>query len=159
MINKMSNKKMAFSLIELMVVVAIIGILSSIAIPAYSDYMVRARIAEGMVILDKLKQMSAEYYSSNGSFPNLAQLGIAANSYTTTNISTIAIAPVPAVPPSITTETQITVNFQSTVGAGSNAELHLISNSAGAATAGIISWGCHSSNILQRYLPTSCTNP
>lgn len=159
MINKISNKKMAFSLIELMVVVAIIGILSSIAIPVYSDYMVRARISEGMVILDKLKQMSAEYYSSNGSFPDLAKLGITAGSYTTNNISTVAVASVAPVAPSVTTETQITVTFQSIVGAGAVAELHVISNSASAATAGIISWGCHSSNILQRYLPTSCTNP
>lgn len=58
-----------FTLIELMIVVSIIGILASIALPAYSDYTARAQIAESMTIVSELKQSVSEFYKSRGTFP------------------------------------------------------------------------------------------
>jgi type IV pilus assembly protein PilA len=55
-----------FTLIELMIVVAIIGILAAIAIPAYQDYTVRAKVTEGLNLADSAKTSVAEGFQSNG---------------------------------------------------------------------------------------------
>ena len=58
-----------FTLIELMVVVAIIGILAAIALPAYQDYTVRAQMVEGITMTDAFKPNIAEFYQATGRFP------------------------------------------------------------------------------------------
>jgi type IV pilus assembly protein PilA len=58
-----------FTLIELMIVVAIIGILAAIAIPAYQDYTIRAQVTEGLNLADGVKVAVADYYTQNGNFP------------------------------------------------------------------------------------------
>ena len=58
-----------FTLIELMIVVAIIGILAAIAIPAYQNYTIRAQVTEGLSLADGWKTGIAEFYAQNGAFP------------------------------------------------------------------------------------------
>ena len=58
-----------FTLIELMIVVAIIGILAAIAIPAYQDYTIRAQVTEGMNLAAAVKAEVAEFYAQNGAWP------------------------------------------------------------------------------------------
>ncbi len=70
-------KQKGFTLIELMIVVAIIGILASIAIPAYQDYTIRAQVTESLTITGDMKLSINEYYKDRGSFPvDNAQAGV-----------------------------------------------------------------------------------
>jgi type IV pilus assembly protein PilA len=67
----MKNVQKGFTLIELMIVVAIIGILAAIAIPAYQDYTIRAQVTEGLNLAADLKAAVAEEYASTGAWPAL----------------------------------------------------------------------------------------
>ena len=69
-----------FTLIELMIVIAIIGILAAIAIPAYQNYTIRAQVTEGLTLADGWKTAIAEYYANTGCWPAVANLTGTTNS-------------------------------------------------------------------------------
>lgn len=66
---KMLDAQKGFTLIELMIVVAIIGILAAIAIPAYQDYAIRAKVTEGLALTAPVKIAVATTYAANGTAP------------------------------------------------------------------------------------------
>ncbi len=73
----MKKIQQGFTLIELMIVVAIIGILAAIAIPAYQDYTIRAQVTEGLNLSAALKASVSEEFADSGLWPlTLAALGI-----------------------------------------------------------------------------------
>ena len=73
----MKKVQTGFTLIELMIVIAILGILAAIAIPAYQDYSVRAKVSEAIATVTPAKLSVAEYYSSETTLPeNITQAGV-----------------------------------------------------------------------------------
>ena len=82
----MKQLQKGFTLIELMIVVAIIGILAAVAIPAYQDYIARAQAAEGVELLAGGKTPMAEFFSDKGSFPQAVTsvMGNISGKYTST---------------------------------------------------------------------------
>lgn len=71
----MKQIQKGFTLIELMIVVAIIGILAAVAIPAYQDYTARAQASEAVSLLGGLKTPITEYYQTQGAIPDMSDLG------------------------------------------------------------------------------------
>src|ERR1700754_2379782 len=67
----MKNAQKGFTLIELMIVVAIIAILAAIAIPQYQNYLIRTQVSEGMNLADGAKTAVAEFYNNTGRWPSL----------------------------------------------------------------------------------------
>jgi type IV pilus assembly protein PilA len=134
-----------FTLIELMIVVAIIAILAAIAIPAYQDYLIRAQVTEGMSLASGAKAAVWDYFSNTGSYPgNNASAGLA----TPTSISGEYVSSVDV------TGGRITVAYDGPEAnkalASSVLILSPISNT------GSISWSCTPSTVGGAYLPTSC---
>ena len=143
----MKNMQKGFTLIELMIVVAIIAILAAIAIPAYQDYLVRSQVSEGAVLTDGAKTAISEFYSNTGRFPGSnASAGLATDtSITGKYITSVNVG---------STSGQIVATFNSTA---ANTAIQGSTFILSATTsAGSISWSCTRSNVAQKYLPTSC---
>lgn len=139
-----SKIQQGFTLIELMIVVAIIGILAAIAIPAYQDYTKRARVTEGLSLASAAKTSVTEYYASNNAFPdNNASAGLAAT------ISGASVSDV-----QLSTSGVITITYNGLVDSNNN-QLQLTPT----AGSGAVSWKCAAPNtngVKSNWLPANC---
>ena len=130
-----------FTLIELMIVVAIIGILAAVALPAYSDYTNRAKISELIIAGSACKNSVAEYFESQGTLPaTLADAGCASNPTKHAGALTL------------TATGQITV-ASLVSGATGN---YVLEPSAAPVAGTPIDWICTNSTIASKFLPANC---
>ncbi len=143
----LNSKNEGFTLIELMIVVAIIAILAAIAIPAYQDYLIRSQVSEGSVLADGSKTALAEFYSNTGKFPptNLSA-GLAKS--TSINGQYVSKVDVGA------TAGKIIATFS---GAKANTKIQAKTLIFSAVTnVGSIEWHCKGGTVDAKYVPTSC---
>lgn len=142
----MKNVQKGFTLIELMIVVAIIGILAAVAIPAYQDYTVRAKVSEGLQLASAAKVGVAEYYQSVGTIPTSnTQAGVATStSILGNNVASVAIGGGGNITITYTADTNI---------AGSTMVLDPTFQ------AGSVEWDCRTGgNVSTRFRPADCRN-
>ncbi|MCO6442367.1 MAG: pilin [Nitrococcus mobilis] len=142
----MQKVQQGFTLIELMIVVAIIGILAAIAIPAYQDYTIRAQVSEGLSLADGAKTALAEFYNNTGRYPtNNASAGLAsATSIEGNYVSQVGV-----------NGGVITVTY-SGPSVNSNIKGNTLLLSASASGGGSMAWTCKSSTLASKYVPTNC---
>jgi type IV pilus assembly protein PilA len=139
----MKSIQKGFTLIELMIVVAIIGILAAIAIPAYSDYTERAKVSELVTMASACKGSVTEFYQSEGVFPaNNDEAGC--NATVTDKIQSLAVT-------GGATGT-ITVVSNLTKATGS----YILIGTPVSATDDSVQWACNTSSIEEKFLPANC---
>jgi len=136
-----------FTLIELMIVIAIIGILAAIAIPAYQDYTVRAKVSEGLNLAGAAKLAVSETFDSNGAFVSANQsYGLpAAASISSTYVSSISAV-----------GKQITITYNGAAGGNPPVGGKTIILTANTVVPGAISWDCKTGTVAGKYRPASC---
>ncbi len=136
------HNQQGFTLIELMIVVAIIGILAAIAIPAYQDYTKRAHVTEGLSLADAAKTGVSEFWATNGVLPATnASIGLPKSSSITGNAVTSV---------GVGTNGLITITYNAKV---ENTKTLLLSPTT---ASGAIKWKCKAGSISSKYLPASC---
>lgn len=130
-----------FTLIELMIVVAIVGILAAVAVPAYQDYTIRARVTEGLNLAAAAKLAVSETTISNNALPATQ----AATGYTspaeTANVKSIVIAD---------TTGAITITYTQAAGNGTIIMTPTLQAN------GDVTWLCTGGTLLPKYRPANC---
>lgn len=150
----MKQVQKGFTLIELMIVVAIIGILAAIALPAYQDYTIRSKVTEGMIAASACKTGVSEFIQANGRLPtNSDEAGCA---QTTKYVTSVTVG----------ADAAISVLLRGTGNAavdGTNLILQPTSNAARTAVISntsldILGWSCGTSAAATafKYFPASC---
>jgi len=140
----MRNVQQGFTLIELMIVVAIVGILAAIAIPAYQDYTVRAEVLEGLSLASAAKDLVEDTFTTGGSTA-MASIVSAWTSPSTSLVSSIAIAASTGV---------ITITYNMAAAAMNGQTVTLVPSLVDGQP---ITWQCQvGSSTNDRYVPANC---
>jgi type IV pilus assembly protein PilA len=146
----MKSMQKGFTLIELMIVVAIIAILAAIAIPAYQNYLIRTQVSEGAVLTGGVKTAESEFYSNKGYFPKSNEsAGVSAAS---------------SISGKYVTKVEVSTDGKGLITATFGGQANTAITASGKDTlvlspitsAGSISWTCTQSKVEQKYLPSSC---
>jgi type IV pilus assembly protein PilA len=163
----LKNIQKGFTLIELMIVIAIIGILAAIAIPAYQNYTIRSQVTEGLSLADGWKTSISEYYAQNGSFPTTSNSTGGAGSVAVSGasvgkyVSAIAVSGLGEI---VVTFSGSQVNSKLSGGIlglqpgldGNNDVIWVCGTAATPSNVSVTSTGGTSTSISAAYLPNSC---
>ncbi len=155
----MTKIQKGFTLIELMIVIAILGILLAIAIPAYQDYTVRTRVSEGLNVATatKLSVSETRLNSSTGAWPlNNAEAGVPA-SLATQEVENVQVGPGGV----------ITISYNDIGGRVAQGETIILTPSIVDTIGGAVEWSCNSNKqttmgfgttgtVPQQFVPASC---
>ena len=146
----MKTFQKGFTLIELMIVVAIIAILAAIAIPAYQDYVIRSQVSEGVALADGSKTAVAEFYQNNGRWPGSnISAGVAKDTSIIGNYVTQLDVGTPAAG-----EIQVTYGGPKANKVLSTSTTLILSPTS--AKGGSVAWTCKSTTLASKYLPSAC---
>ena len=149
--------RQGFTLIELMIVVAIIGILAAVALPAYKDYTIRARVSEAILATSQCRTAIAEIYQSAkaGSVIGANNWGCGEGTTTTQYVASIATT--------ANGEVTVTTSAVTSLGGAATKLLHLIPTDAGGTPLTVASiptqvggFKCVPGSMPAKYLPGSC---
>jgi len=142
----MKKVQQGFTLIELMIVVAIIGILAAIAIPAYQDYTIRAQVSEGLNLSGGAKAAVSEYYQDRGAWPGDNATAGLDNTIAGKYVSGITVL----------ANGVLDVRYSTTSSNAkylSSKQLHMTPTDAG----GSITWSCVAgTDVAKKHLPAAC---
>ncbi|HGH7067633.1 TPA: pilin [Neisseria meningitidis] len=137
-----------FTLIELMIVIAIVGILAAVALPAYQDYTARAQMS-ALTLAEGQKSAVVEYYSDNGTFPNSnTSAGIAASN----EIKGKYVASVKVEGNASVASITATMNSSNVNKDIKGKTLVLV----GKQNSGSFSWECKKGSVDEKFLPSTC---
>ena len=149
----MEKYQKGFTLIELMIVVAIIGILAAVALPAYQDYTARSQVSEAIVLFEGPKGGISEFWSVKGAYPTTnASAGVA----TAVSISGKYVSNVAVSGTSTAAVVTATMKGAGKVAKGIESATIMLSPTT---TAGSIKWVCKAGGgapLKAKYLPSSC---
>ena len=138
----MKKVQQGFTLIELMIVVAIIGILAAVAIPAYQDYTVRAKVTEGLSLASAGKTAVSEFFAATGDLPTSNQTAGLAPSGSIRGNDVVSVE--------VITSGQLEVTFSRNP--INTSTIILAPTTAG----GGIAWDCTGGTLERKYRPSSC---
>ena len=141
----MNKLQKGFTLIELMIVVAIIGILAAIAIPAYQDYIARSQMSEPISLMSGLKTPLAEFYADRGVWPQaLSSVGSTLAGKYTASVDYTSGVPTTSV-------VSLTATMRATgVNKNITGKTVVLTGTGGS------SWTCSGPADMSKYLPASC---
>jgi type IV pilus assembly protein PilA len=142
-----SSRQAGFTLIELMIIIAIIGIIASMAMVSYKDYLTRSKVSTGLELAASTKLAVSEYYSSEGRLPETnAEAGLP---MPTSTVSKYANSVGIGVAPSTGT---VTITYKGFGDLAAGKTLLLVPSLTG----GAVAWDCYSTDLSVTLTPSSC---